>query len=269
MSPTAMLEVSPETNVPRYDISDCDLGSLEETFFRDIKNKLEQGGVEDSGLSLVWIQPNSPFADIVRAHEKKNFSEIQGIVESYEDACLFMALVDTRGELDRVVHASRFTARQEPGVVLKKTGVPFIDDIILSGQDLEVGEYFDYCRKTSIDPSKSLAVETNFRIREADVYNGCRMAQIGYIALFDMVTSLQSGEEGDPVVYAHINHATITSLGHLGVEYRPVADKVSLRTPTIGGKFDDNYSPVEIPNTTTNKDIFAALRGILPPQIMF
>lgn len=250
---------------PRYDMSEAELDSLEQELFTYIEE--ESGGAPD--VYTVWLQPDHPFSNIIRQHEVEIFPEIPEIVEEYEDLCLFLAVVDMRASSPKVVHGFRFSGKldedKEIPPEVAKTGMPFIDDIIQSGQGLTTEGFTEYYEQNGIDLNKCISVETNFRIREADDYNGVPISQVGYLALFNHVDEL--GVDSDASIFAHLNTPAIKSLGAIGVTHQDIAGVPKLKTPTIGGEFDTNYSPVDIPFSKENVEIFRQLAVICAPKI--
>ncbi len=237
------------------------------------------------GVYAAWIQPANPLADIVKTYEAAgDFAEIEEIVADYEDLCLFLVIADTRGDEDKVVHAFRFSGRDETivgdkdvdikGEPVTLTGMPFIDDIVRSGQGLNGDEFERFYEENGISLARSISVETNFRIAETEPYNGLRISDVGYIALFNHVDRMMDGgaegleEGGNVIVFAHLNTPAIKSLGAIGVEHQDIAGVPGLQTPTVGEKqFDDKYAPVGIPGNENNLAVFRALSGLAAPEV--
>lgn len=249
---------------PIYQMSEDELRDAEDQLFAYLKSNT----ATDSDVYTVWLPSGHSFSNIVRHYETEIFPEIPEIVESYEDRCLFLAVVDMRDVSPKVVHGFRFSSKGElsenfEGKLL--TGMPFIDDIINSNQDLTAEMFFEYYRGIGVDLDKSISVETNFRIDKVDDYNGVPISQVGYLALFNYVNKQEINHNAS--IFAHLNIPAIKSLGAIGVTYKDIAEIPGLKTPTIGGEFDSNYSPVDIPFSEENVHIFEQLSVICAPSI--
>lgn len=245
----------------------------EAQFFDAIRES--QGDQGD--LYSVWLSPDSPHVDLVKTEEAKKFPEIPEIVASYEGLCLFLAIADMRDGRQELVHAFRFSGRSEGGSTematdvngdqVQLTGMPFIDDIVLSGQGLDGAQFADFYAKNGTRLERSISVETNFRIKETEPYNGLRISDVGYLALFNHVERGQL-DEGELMIFAHLNTPAIKSLGGLGVEYEDIAGVPGLKTPTVGEvQFDDKYAPVAIPSNAHNLAIFRDLAVFGAPEV--
>ncbi|MGH8984357.1 MAG: hypothetical protein ACRDY6_10860 [Acidimicrobiia bacterium] len=237
-----------------------------------VKEQLQQQLVEElatesghEGVVIGWIAPLNAHSELIRTLEAEVFPEIPDIMRPYELACEFLALVDTRPSTARVVHAFRLSSatglsamREEdpPGTVL-------LEDLISSGQGLDLGAVDEYYRARGIDLRHSASIETNFRVGpRVDTDTGLSPAQIGYIALFQWIL-----REDLQVLFAHLNEPAVRSLDNVGVGWEPIAGRYDLRTPTVGGSFDDEYSPVAIPVTPENSAVLSSLLEFLPPQV--
>ncbi len=251
---------------------------LDDAEFTKLQNALvastqDQSGQE--GIHAVWIAQNHPYANVVRTLEAKQFPEIPEIMEPFEDQSVFLALTDTRPEQRRVVHAFRLSSiflagRTElPGG--DTLGIAFIDDIVASGQGVDIEAFKTYYASEGIDLTKCVSVETNFRVgmKKVEVESGLRVSDLGYIAVFQALEKLGLDKE-DAVVFAHLNQPAIGSLGALGISYAPVMGRDDLKTPTVGeNPFDEKYRPVVIPTSAANVAIFKQLLPFAAPEVNF
>lgn len=261
---------------PNYYLSPEELGQLQEDLVKEVE--AVYGKKED--VYAVWIEPHHRLADLVRTQEAKIFPEIPEVMEDYEDQSMFLALLDTRDGLNHVVHAFRISGTGLKDKVLEgaavevadenKTGIPLVDDILDSGQDITAQEIKEYYQEHGIKLAKCLSVETNFRIEKVARYNDLPVSQAGYIALFQLAEK-QDVSNGDSAIFAHLNTDAINSLSMVGIEYTPIAGRQDLKTPTVGKDgskdFDDHYSPVAIPASQKNLDIFGQLVPFAAPSL--
>ena len=186
-------------------------------------------------------------------------------MQRYELACEFLALVDTRPEFARVVHAFRLSGATGYGASQHPTQIEsvLLDDLAASGQGIDLPAIDGYYASRGIDLRRSLSIETNFRVGErVETESGLPPAQIGYVALFQQIL-----REDIEVLFAHLNEPAIRSLNAVGVSSEPIAGRDDLRTPTAGGKFDANYSPVAILVNEENSAVLASLSEFAAPEV--
>ena len=269
IAPTEVMEQQTVPQ-PNYHLDEAELEAAKQELYGRIEET--QGDKKD--LFAVWIQPSDPLADIVRTEERAFFPEMEELIEDYEDLCVFLAVVDGRGDEKKLVHAFRFSGQRKDTKEVDDngdavTGMPFIDDIIQSGQGLTTEDFVSFYEAQGTDLSKCISVETNFKIEAVDEYNGVPVSQIGYLALFNLVDSTSPNlGENEAAIFAHLNIPAIKSLSAAGVEYEDLAGVPGLRTPTVGEtKFDDKYQPVAIPSTVGNVEVFRVLATIGAPEI--
>ena len=105
-TPTNSFEPELGSDLPRYDLSIEELAQLESELAKRAKDQFPE-----EGLTSVWIQPNSKYANFVRTHEAGFFPEVQQLSEVDESNTLFYVIVDTRDSADRVVHAATITGK--------------------------------------------------------------------------------------------------------------------------------------------------------------
>lgn len=244
--------------------------------FADLQGKLLDE-VNDKGqaqtIYSVFLDHTNPYANLVRTLEAEIFPEIPEIMKDFEDNSIFLALVDTRPDAKRIVHAFRLSSLALTGSELdlnsENIGIALIDDLIASEQDgLNSQAFKDYYHDRGIDLSKCISVETNFRVGDkVESDNGISVPQLGYIAVFQAIDRLGI-TNGDAAIFAHLNKPAIVSLGAVGVEYEPIMGLKDLKTPTVGDeKFDSHYRPVAIPATPKNMAIFRDLIPFAAPEI--
>lgn len=262
--------------LPDYDISAEALADGQQQL---VAKAYEQFG-EREDLFAIWIRPSHPLANVVRTLEKQTFPEIEDVMDGYEDQSMFLAVVDTRDNANRIAHAFRISGASldTSGSVVAnaefsegRTNIVLIDDIIQSEQGLSSQDFEDYYKNKGMDLSKCLSVETNWRVGEkSPKYNDLPLSQIGYLSLFKLIEA-RGVTDGEAAVFAHLNSDAIHSLQATGIEYEPIAGRADLKTPTVepdgSRSFDDHYQPVCIPATPTNLGVFEQLSAFAAPQM--
>jgi hypothetical protein len=229
----------------------------------------EQSGPES--VTAVWIPADSQYANLIRTLEAKYyFPEIPDLMVGYEAFSRFLAMVDTRQGKDKVVHAFRITSKKfgtEAGYISPGgTGIALIDDLLTSGQGLDEAAFYDYYHPRNVDIDGSIGVETNFRIIKTAAERSVPVPILGYISLFNLMRE-RLKHSPEVAIFTHVNRVASVSLMGAGVEFEQVAGMESLRTPTVGGKFDDRYRPVAIPSSSHNIANFEALRDLGSPEL--
>jgi hypothetical protein len=217
------------------------------------------------GVVAAWIPPLHDHSELIRALEAEVFPEIPDIMQPFELACEFLALVDTRPDAARVVHAFRLSGATGFGASQRPTEIEsvLLDDLASSGQDLDMAEIIGYYSERGVDLRRSLSIETNFRVGDrAETETGLSPAQSGYVALLQ-----QSLREELQVLFAHLNEPAIRSLDNVGVGSEPIAGRADVRTPTAGGEFDDNYAPVAIYVNEENAAVLKSLSPFAAPEV--
>ncbi len=261
-------ELSTSPHAPDYDLRSRDLESLQEELVEKI---LATRRAET--ICTVWLPGTSPYANVVRTVEQKVFPQIPALMRSVERECLFLGLVDVRAENRRLVHAFRLCGRVlgAPTIIDLTDngfGIALLDDLVRSGQitGAEIRQYYD---SRAVDLGKCLSVETNFRVGDRVEWGGLRVSDLGYIAVFQVLDRL--GIKDDAAIFAHLNPPAIASLGHVGVQYSAIAGRDDLRTPTIdedgNQSVDASYTPVEIPLSVENLNVFDGLYAFAVPVV--
>jgi hypothetical protein len=241
---------------------------------RTVKQQLEPQLVDEvaaqtqhDGVVAAWISPLHAHSELVRVLEADVFPEVPDIMRPYELACDFLALVDTRPNAARVVHAFRLSSSSGLSSVLARdhVGTVLIDDLVASNQGLDHGVIADYYAERGIDLHKSLSIETNFRVGErTETETGLPPAQVGYLAIYQRIV-----REDIQVLFAHLNEPAIRSLDGVGVGWEPIAGRSDVRTPTVGGTFDEEYRPVAILVNPENSAVLESLADFMPPEVPF
>ncbi|MCA9301149.1 hypothetical protein KC974_01160 [Candidatus Saccharibacteria bacterium] len=217
-------------------------------------------------IHAVWMGPRSRYSNLVRTLETRQFPEMPDVMDGYEDDCKFLALLDTRSGIERVVHAFRLsvpTIDRAQGLQ-----IALLDDLVKSNQKLTEDELQEFYAAQGIAlNSEAASVESNFRVGDkVETDNGLRVSDLGYIAIFQHIA--ENG--GAKVIFAHLNDAAVNSLGAIGVQDAPIAGVENLSTPTvIDGQagFDEKYHPVAIMNTPQNLAVFAQLTPFAAPEV--
>lgn len=262
---------------PRYDLSAEELQAREQELVRTVKKKFD----DQDDLYAVWISPESPYADILRAQESFYWEHIQEIMAPHERQSLFLALVDTREGSDKIVHGFRISGggvfteddrrvAQDIEIDPNSTGLVLIDDLINSEQGVTAEDFRGYYQARGFNVSKFISVETNFRRpgmeERVPRYNGLPASQVGYLALFQFCDREDLGVN-ESAIFASINHASVMSLGLVGLEYESIVGRDDLRTPVEDGKFDSDYKPVMIPASEKNISIFRTISKLAAPSL--
>lgn len=250
--------------IGRHDLSPTEYADGEALLVGQIEAELP---VE--GLFTARIDPRHPFADLVRTVEHDQFHEVAALMTPYEPSFSFIAIIDTRRETRRIVHAFRIGLPQLDGV-RALTGLALLDDIIKSGQGVTFEALWAYYSGRGMDLTRAISVETNFRVgdRTESPIDGVRVSDFGYLSVFYLLQ-----ERSAPVIFAHQNLQALASLGKLGLEYEDIAGRAGLQTPSIDDEglpyYDDEYTPLAIPASDHNVQLFKALSSFAVPELVF
>lgn len=259
-----------ETNntPPKYNLTPEELNELEKGLVNLAREKYP-----NDGLVSVWISPKNKYANLVRAHEASYFPEVEEVSEEDENHTLFMAVVDTRPNSNRVVHAATVTGvsyKSEneslvdgPDQTDKTTGLYTVDSLIDMG-NFTAQEFYEYYENKGIDLKKSIAVETNFRVGEpAEKYNGFSPSDLAYLTFFKMLEK-RSPKAEHAMVIATINRASAISFQRVGLAYEPLMGRDDLQTEeSLLGK---DSKPVALPYNASNIALFNGM-GLQLPEI--
>jgi hypothetical protein len=255
------IEVAPDYNLPAEELTRLETDMVE-------KARLKGG----RGISAVWISSNSPYANYIRTKEREVFDNqhIPELFSRYEDESAFLAIVDTRRGKGRVIRGTRITSpnHNENGVGMgTEVRMAMIQDMVESGQ-IDDEQLRGYYGRQGIDLNKCLSIETNFRIGERAPRRMGFMpiSQLAYLAMYNRVVR-HDHNASDVAIFAHINSASQASLNHFGVDIEPLAGRNDLKTPSIEGKFDDDYTPVAFLNTPRTRRAMQRASLIAPKEV--
>ncbi|HUA13106.1 MAG TPA: hypothetical protein VL989_01235 [Candidatus Sulfotelmatobacter sp.] len=254
-------------NTPRYDLSKEELAELDRQL-----TQLAMVQCPDEDIVGVWIRPYSKYANFVRSYEASYFPEVENVSDEDEDSTLFFALVDTRPESSRVVHAATITGLQydtsvnqftSAGSTKKETGFYTVDELIKLG-NFTIKDFRKFYKDRGIDVSKSMAVETNFRIGErTEPYHYLKMADIAYVLFYRMLEKRLPKKE--TVVFATVNQASIDSFNRFGIEFEPLMGRTDFVTP----ESDEVRDSIPIALTRdANRDLFGNIDLSIPEIVV-
>ncbi len=239
----------------RYDLQPEELLELESDLLAEVR-----GAQDAPGIAAVWIGPDHPYSNILRAYEAAHFPEVAELPQDIEDRSLFLALVDSRPGIERVIHSTTVS-----GVVGRKMGEPMpgdgtgesvtsgfivIDDLIEMG-NFTKEEFWSFYEAQGVDLLKSISVETNNRVGEkVEDFQGVRTSDLAYLQLFKLLSSRNTSEPHG-VVFASINGDSIRSFERFGIQCDPLMGRTDLVTSESLQGLD--YQPVAIPD---NAELF-------------
>lgn len=238
-----------------YQLPAADHYHLPETQVEQLQAELV-GAIKDlhsePDVYAAWIGPDHRFADAIRTLEARQFPEVPELVnDTIENRSLFMALVDTRDNEDRIVHCTRLSglslqndSNMQSESADTSAGFVVIDEAIRDGQiTSEVFESF--CEQMGINREHSISVETNFRVGDrVPPREGLRISDIGYVTFFRKILE-KGGQVGEAGVFASINAATRKSIGSLGLSVLPLPVE---QKPIKNGD-SDSYDLVVFPTS--------------------
>lgn len=251
---------------PRYDLKPEEIGEIE-TELLFAANKL----TTDGGIVATWISPWHNYSNLLRSYEAVNFPEVVELPEDIEDRSLFLALVDTRDGVERVVHSttvSGILGRKAGDEIEDEEGVHITSGFIVIDDLVEMGnftneEFWDYYNERGIDLEHSMSVETNFRVGDrVESYSGLSTSDIAYLSLFRLLKR-RANSLNTAVVFANINGKSIHSFERVGIVCEPLMGRSNLVTSESMQGLD--FKPVAIPS---NAKIFDQI-NLDVPEISF
>lgn len=246
---------------PRYDLDPDEIATREAMLLTELSTISPY-----PDIYCVWIQPDSPFADIVRTYEARHWSYISDIMADKDSSSEFLIVVDTRNpDTQGVKRVTRITFANTDSRAAGRSGMAIIDDVINSDQGLTLEKFIRYYEEKGVDISTCFSVETNIRIKQADRYNGLPLAEVGYLAMFKKINQLRQG--GLSYIFATINHDSIKSFKLIDLRAEPLVGRCDIRTPDEKGGFDNNFQTVALPTTEHNLGIFEQIVGLSAPDI--
>jgi hypothetical protein len=247
---------------PKYDLDRDEFDALEAELVDTAR-----GEASREGLSAVWLGPGHRYANIIRTHEARLFPEVHDSSAGDESKTLFLALVDTRAASGRVVHGATVCG---PGALAEgssgasaavSTGFITIDNLIELG-NFSADEFESYYTSRNIDLTRSLSVETNFRIgkRVPNAW-GLSTSTIAYLMLFRFLVR-RGARRNRALVFADVNRVSRISFQRTGIMYAPLMGRTDLVTPEAAlGRFS---FPVTIPIDDACHDLFLSMRAEIP-----
>ncbi len=255
----------PEVVVTRYDLRPNEIELLESEILEAAKN------IKPNGMVCAWIAPRHKFSNLLRTYEAQKFPEVTQLPDDIEDRSLFLALIDTRRGVERVVHSTTISGLigRKAGELLDQDGNPHetsgfivIDDLVEMG-NFTNEEFWQYYSSRGVDLSNSMSVETNFRVGErVDKLDGLSSSDIAYLCLFRLLKS-RSKNLSKSVVFASINGDSIHSFERVGIRCEPLMGRTDLRTSESQQGLE--FKPVAIPS---NAEIFDYI-DLDVPQLTF
>jgi len=259
------LKKNKEEVSPRYDLSPEEINALEGEVVAKVEEQFEK-----EGIYAVWISPESKYANILRTYEAEYFPEVKDVVAEVEEDTVFLALVDTRTDSRRIVHATTLSAMSDEAKELAEpetTGFYTVDDLI-EMKNFTAREFLDYYAAKGVDMNSCISVDTNFKIGErAPKFNGLDTAQLAYVTVFNFVqkrateTSLHEREKKF-AVFASINLPSIISFKRMGIECEPMMGRDDLITSeSMRGL---KYTPVAIISNENAIELFQTLNLNVP-----
>jgi hypothetical protein len=255
----------------RYDLNNREVRVLE----KELADISREQYPED-GVFSIWVDSRSKYTNIARTYEAKYFPEVQDVPDEVEDKCLTMLVLDTRDGVDRIVHASNIMVgariedslkdSNEEGNVesVEKTDMFVIDDLINSG-NFTAKEFRDYYTDRGIDLSKSVSIETHFRIGDATKkFNSLSISDLAYLSIFQFVK--RGGfEYGHGMAFATINRNVVYSLKKIKMDYELLMGRDDFDTPEH--ELGRTSLPVAIPYNKVNSDLFDSISSLDLPEL--
>jgi hypothetical protein len=255
------------TTEPRQDLGPEEFRAVEAALVRDIDSHFAV-----PGLYVARISAHHAYANLIRTLEHVgDFEEVAELMAPYEPNFVFLAVVDTRPSARRIVHAFRIGLPEFGATHAHDlTGMALLDDMIQSDQGLTLEGVRTHYESRDVNLAQAMSVETNFRVGEKvpSPIDGIRISDFGYLSVFYLLQEREA-----PVIFAHQNQVALVSLGQLGLEYDPIAGVDSLRTPSLDDDgnwyFDDRYTPLAIPASAHNVQVFKELGVFTVPEVAF
>jgi hypothetical protein len=255
------------TTEPRHDLGPEEFAAVEAALVRDI-----EAHFPPEGLYVARISAHHAYANLVRTLEYcGDFEEVADLMAPYEPNFVFLAIVDTRPGARRIVHAFRIGLPEFGSAHAHDlTGMALLDDMITSNQGLTLTSVQEHYESQGVRLAQAMSVETNFRVGEKveSPIPGIRISDFGYLSVFYLLQEREA-----PVIFAHQNKVALLSLGQLGLAYDPIAGVKGLRTPSVDDDgnpyFDDRYTPLAIPASRHNVQVFKELAAFTVPEVAF
>lgn len=261
-------ERAAQESEPRYDLSEEEMSLLEADLLQDVgkelKKQMETTGLfghfrkkkTPEGVYAVWMDPDSRYANIIRTREAEYFPEVKELPPEIEEDTKFLAFVDTREGVNRIVHGTTISGiEQHPSE--EHTGFTTIDELIDVG-NFTAQEFRDYYAEKGIDISKSVSIDTNFRIGEKEEdYEGLNTAYMAYTTIYKLLERRRP-ELGDAGAFCSINQKSIDSFVNFGMDCELLMGREDFTTPeAISGS--GQYLPAVVRVDDDTRAVFAGL----------
>lgn len=260
LAETTELHGNTAFSTPRYDLSPEVLDAIQVNLVEDARTNFGEG------ITAAWISPTHTYANFLRTNEALKFPEVANLDEEYDNAQLFLALIDTRGEPGQVVHAATLMSLRE-GVqeTDEKTGFYTIDSLIERG-NFSVKDFLDFYAQRNIDVDKSVSAETNFKIHtKVEPFHGMGTADMVYMMMVNKL--LENGATlGRTVVFATANNKQSRSLSRSGLDVDPLLGRTDLSTEEADLGVESH--PVAIHVNETSYQAFCG-SGVKLPELYY
>lgn len=260
------IDMAEAQKVSHYDLSSEEVKALEGELVDHVREH-----ISDEGVAAVLIPGNHVYADTVRNYEAEYFPEVKDLPEGIEEDTLFIAFVDTRPGIDRVVHATTITGYQEDtqkaleqnDTDSTSTNFVVVNDLIEMG-NFTAEEFREYYTSRGVKLEECIAVETNFRVGErVEDFNGISTVDLAYLTTFGLAIR-NNPELGEAGVFANINRASLASFSRVGLKYELLMGRDDMVTSeSLEGK---EYLPIFIPYSEDTQHLFQGM-GLRLPEL--
>ncbi|HKU18860.1 MAG TPA: hypothetical protein VJP80_06335 [Candidatus Saccharimonadales bacterium] len=258
----------------RFDLSEIELSKLESSMLDRVRQ------THGNKLCAVWIKSDMPEANLLRAREAQALPDVnvENLFSPHESNSYFLAMVDARRRVNRVIRGTRITGRQfnpdrrnGDGHDGNGLDMAMLSDMVVDGEISAEELRHYYNQSGGIDLNKSFAVETNFRIGERAPrrFGVMSMAALSYLCMYRRVVN-NDFQASDVAIFAHANRATLESLDHAGVDTELVAGR-RLHTPagtSEADRYDDKFTPIAMLNTNHTARSMSKLRIFAPRELI-
>lgn len=251
----------------RYDLDNDELEQLGARMVEYVEEN-----VQSDGIVSLWIDPAHQFADFVRTHEASYFPEVADVTNEDESNTVFIALIDTREGVKRVVHGVTvmFPRFMQEGLSVAEnadlngvetTGFYTIDSLIDRG-NFTADEFAQYYTDKGVDLAQCFSVETNFRIGERpELIDGLKPADVVYISLFERIMK-KKPPVGQVTMFATVNRSQIQSFERAGLQYEPIMGRTDLDTEE--SELGIESLPISIVDGQYVRDLMDSMVGHFP-----
>lgn len=216
----------------------------------------------------VWVEPDSPYADVARSHELEFWPYAVETFAPYDDRSWFLLILDLRPDDPEIVHVARTTRSFDRETALERgrSGLAIIDDIMAVDQrpPVSFGDFVEFYTTRGIDLTNCVSLETNRTIHKRPLFNSLTASQIAYLTIYDLFRPalLEKG-----MVFASINVASARSFEKMGMRFEPFMDRHDIRVPTHSNEFDDDYVVVTLFAGGDNVPLLESVMDLAPPIV--